>query len=65
MKTNKILNILFESDNSSKTEFANKIGLSVKMLNEYLSNRRELKVSKLQKFARNMNAKINITWRKE
>jgi transcriptional regulator with XRE-family HTH domain len=63
MKTNKILNILFESDNSSKTEFANKIGLSVKMLNEYLSNRRELKVSKLQKFARNMNAKINITWK--
>jgi len=39
--------------------------LSVKMLNEYLSNRRELKVSKLQKFARNMNAKINVTWRKE
>jgi transcriptional regulator with XRE-family HTH domain len=65
MKTNKILNILFESDKSSKPEFANKIGLSVKMLNEYLSNRRELKVSKLQKFARNMNAKINVTWRKE
>jgi transcriptional regulator with XRE-family HTH domain len=65
MKTNKILNILFESDNSSKPEFANKIGLSVKMLNEYLSNRRELKVSKLQKFARNMNAKINVTLRKE
>jgi transcriptional regulator with XRE-family HTH domain len=65
MKINKILNILFESDNSSKPEFANKIGLSVKMLNEYLSNRRELKVSKLQKFARNMNAKINVTLRKE
>ena len=63
MKTNKILNMLYLSHKGTKREFAERIGLSVKMLNEYLANRRELKASKLEKFARNMNVKINVSWK--